>query len=87
MASQTLPKTIPNPLKIPEKTSSKNERVFKAIFKRIFRNFDLKIHRFFDDFFNVFSIELEKRYFVKIELSPRREHDFLDFECLKKMLT
>ena len=72
MASQTLPKTIPNPLKILEKTSSQNARVFKAIFKRIFGNFDLKIHRFFD----VFSIELEKRYFVKIELSPRREHDF-----------
>ena len=38
--------------------------------------FDFKIHRFLDEFLEAFSIRLEQRDYVKIQLPPRREHDF-----------
>ena len=79
MASQTLPKTIPNPLKIPEKTSSQNARVFKAIFKRIFGNFDLKIHRFFDDFLMHVAIMHGKREFVQMSKNHGKTNGFYWF--------
>ena len=76
---QSLPnpsKTLPKPPQIDQKTMSKNTWFFKASHYRFFSIFHLKIRRFFDSFSMPFAIMYEKLDFVKIELSPRREHDF-----------
>ena len=70
------PKSHRNRRKIHEKSMLKKAHFFNAFLHRFFSIFDLKIHRFFDDFLQAFSIRLEQRDFVKIELPPRREHYF-----------
>ena len=75
-ATQALPKTLQNEAKINEKKHPEKAYLFKAIFSLFFSILDLKIHGFLDQICMRFWMEGWKRKTLKIELPPRREHDF-----------
>ena len=82
---QEAPKPARNRWKIDEKSMWKNACFLKPFFSRFFSIFDLKIHRFFYDFWMLLAVMYGKHDYVKIELPPAREHDFSGFEHVKNM--
>jgi len=81
--AQELPNELQIQSKIDEKSTSKNTSISNTFFAGFLSIFDLKIHRFFNQFAMSFANGCEKCNLVKISVSPRREHYFHGFKRRK----
>ena len=77
--AQELPNELQIQSKFDEKTMSKNTSISDTFLEGFLSIFDLKIHRFLNQFAMSFVNGCEKCNLVKISVSPRREHYFQSF--------